>query len=126
MKKTSIALALALLGGCYSSELAADKSTIANLGKQDMACGSNKADVVYYGIRGTDIPPTSPCFGEKAQALAVVECAGKRKAYWKYADGNWEARPGEVTNVDANGIEIAVAGADTASGSIGAAARCAR
>ena len=124
--KTSIAVAFVLLAGCATSKVAADKSTIAKLGGEDLACGTAKADVVYYGLRGADIPVTSPCFGEKAQALAVVECAGKRKAYWKYAEGNWEARPGEVTTVDANGIEISLAAADTASGSIDAVARCAR
>ena len=124
--KNCIAFALVVLGGCATSKVATDKSTIAKLAGQDMACGTASAEVVYYGLRGADIPATSPCFGEKAQALAVVECAGKRRAYWKYADQNWEARPGEVTAVDANGIEIAVAGADTSSGSIDAVARCAR
>jgi hypothetical protein len=124
MMKTSYAFAFALvaLGGCATNTVAADKSTISTLAAQDLACGTEKAEVVYYGLRGADIPASSPCFGDKGQALAVVECGGKRRAYWRYADGNWEARPGEVTAVDADGIEISLSG----SGSIGTSARCAR
>src|SRR6185436_7457546 len=124
--RTSIAVMLVFVGGCATSKLAADKSKVAALGGQDLACGAAKAEVVYYGLRGDDIAATSPCFGEKAQALAVVECAGKRKAYWRTASGTWEARPGEVTAVDANGIEISLAGAENSSGAVAAAARCGR
>jgi hypothetical protein len=123
--RTLIVAGLVFLGGCFSSKVGADHSTLAKQGSQDLACGTAKAEVVYYGLRGADIPPTSPCFGETAQALAVVECAGKRQAYWKNA-GVWTARQGEVTAVDANGIEIALAGAENTSGSVGATARCAR
>lgn len=123
--KTSIACVLVLLAGCATDTIAADKSVLSKQASPELACGTAKADVVYYGLRGADIPASSPCFGDKAQALAVVECAGKRKAYWKTA-GRWEARPGEVTAVDANGIEISLTGAENASGSVGAAARCAR
>jgi hypothetical protein len=123
--KTSIttAIALVFLGGCATSQVAADKSRIATLGGQDLGCGNATPEVVYYGTRGADIPATSPCFGEKGQALAVVECAGKRRAYWKYADGNWEATPGQVTAVDDRGIEITLA---SASGAVEATARCSR
>lgn len=129
MLKTPIAVVLVSfvwLGGCATSKVAADKAAVAKFASPELACGTEKTEVVYYGIRGEDIPASSPCFGEKAQALAVVECAGKRRAYWKHADGTWEARPGEVTAVDADGIEIALAGADTSSGTIAASARCSR
>jgi hypothetical protein len=126
LKTFTLALAVALAGGCATSKVASDKATISKLASGDLACGTDKAEVVYYGLRGADVPASSPCFGEKAQALAVVECGGKRRAYWKYADGNWEARPGEVTAVDAEGIEISLGGADNESGSVAAAARCSR
>src|SRR5262249_26341483 len=120
-----IPAALLLLVGCATSKIATDKSAVSKLGSQELACGPAKAEVVYYGLRGADIPASSPCFGDKAEALAVVECAGKRKAYWTTA-GRWEARAGEVTNVDASGIEISVPGAENSSGSIAATARCGR
>jgi hypothetical protein len=125
MMKTSFALvALVFLGGCTKNWVREDKTHIAILGGQDMACGETKSEVVYYGLRGEDVQASSPCFGDKAKALAVVECAGKRKAYWKYADGNWEAVKGEVTAVDASGIEIALYSSD--SGAVQASARCSR
>src|SRR5688572_20844827 len=123
MMKTSFALlVLVFLGGCTKNWVKEDRARIAELAGPDMACGTAKAEVVYYGLRGADTPASSPCFGDKAQALAVVECAGKRKAYWKYADGNWEPMPGTVTNVDASGVEVALAGTENASGSVAASA----
>lgn len=116
---------LVLLGGCAKNFIKDDKTALSKQGSQDLTCGSAKAEVVYYGLRGADVPASSPCFGESAQALAVVECAGKRKAYWKNA-GHWEARPGEITSVDATGIEISLSDSQNTSGSVAATARCAR
>lgn len=122
--RTPIAFLFVLLGGCATTNwVAADKSTIAKLGGQELACG--KAEVVYYGIRGADVPASSPCFGESAQALAVAQCGDKRKAYWK-TGGKWAARTGEVTAVDETGIEITLASSENAAGSMSAVARCAR
>jgi hypothetical protein len=123
--KPSIAFVLVVLGGCFSSKLGADKSAVLKMGSQDLACGTDKADVVFYGLRGDDTPTNSPCFGEKAEAVAVVECAGKRKAYWRIGKF-WEPRPGEVKSVDANGFELALAEHQNDSGSIELAARCTR
>jgi hypothetical protein len=120
--RTSIAIALLVLGGCATSKVAADKSKISTLAAQDLACGSDKAEVVYYGLRGEDVRESSPCFGERGEALAVVECGGKRRAYWRYADGNWEATPGTVTSVTESGVELTMGG----SGAVQAVARCSR
>jgi hypothetical protein len=125
--KTSFALvALVLLGGCTKNWVKADREHIVGLAAPDMQCGTSKAEVVYQGLRGPDVPASSPCFGEKATQLAVVECAGKHKAYWKYPDGNWEAVPGTVNSVDASGVEISLGAASNESGGVSATARCAR
>ena len=113
-----------LLGGCATKNfIVADKSAISKMGGQDLACG--KAEVVYYGIRGADVPASSPCFGESAEALAVAQCGDKLKAYWK-TGGKWAPRSGEVTSVDETGIEITLGSAENTTGAMSAVARCSR
>jgi hypothetical protein len=121
--RSLIVMAL-FLGGCSAGKLAADRDTIRAQGSQDLGC-TNKAELVYYGLRGQDIQGASACFGPTADALAVVECDGKRRAYWRQ-NGAWSAREGEVTKVDESGIEISLPGAENASGSVSAVARCGR
>jgi hypothetical protein len=125
MKTFITAMVLVLAGGCYHSKVDADRSTLAKVGGQELACGTAKPAVVFYGLRGADNAAVSPCFGDKAEALGVVECGGKRKAYWKTA-GQWAVRPGEVTSADEHNVEISLAGTENASGSVEAVARCSR
>src|SRR5688500_5731374 len=121
--KTFMIVSVVLLGGCYHSKMDADRSTLAKLGGQELAC--EKPVVVFYGLRGGDNASNTPCFGDTADALGVVECAGKYKAYWRTA-GKWEARPGTVTSATDNQVEISLAGSENTSGAIEAVARCTR
>lgn len=111
------------VGACGAGKLAADQSTVRAKASQELSC-STEPKLVYYGLRGKDIAASSACFGQTADALAVVECGDRRKAYWRNA-GNWEARPGEVTAVHPDHVEITLPeGAENASGSVSAVARC--
>ena len=124
MKTSLIAMTLVFLGGCYSSKVDADRSTLAKQGAQELACTA-KPTVVFYGLRGADNVANTPCFGDKADGLGVVECGGTYKAYWRIA-GKWEARPGKVTSATDNQVEISLAGTENSSGAVEAVARCTR
>lgn len=124
MKTLSLGLMVVILGGCFHSTLEADRSAVSKLASADMACGSNKANVVFYALRGGDNAANTPCFGDKAEAMAVVECGGNKKAYWRGKAAAWEARPGTVTSADANVVEISLMNAENTSGAVDAVARC--
>ncbi len=123
--KTFIAIAsvvgAAVLGaGCGATKVAASQETLRAQASQEFACGGAGAKVVYYGLRSADIQGDSPCFGPTADKLAVVECGQQRRAYWGFGD-RWEARPGSVTAVEADHVEIS---AGEGGGAGDAVARC--
>jgi hypothetical protein len=117
-------LALAILAlalpACGPTQVQASRETLRLQAGQELACPD--AQVVYYGLRGKDIGGDSACFGPTADKLAVVQCgqAQQRRAYWGFGD-RWEPRPGEVTAVEADHVEISLAQGGS---SLEAVARC--
>ena len=93
-------------GGCGPTHVQASQETLRVQAAQELAC--TDANVVYYGLRGADIQGDSACFGPTADKLAVVVCGPNRRAYWGFGD-RWEPRPGEVTAVEADHVEISLA-----------------
>jgi len=117
--KTFIAIAsIVVAAGCGATVVEKSQETLRAQAKGD--CGGADAKVVYYGLRGASDTGESACFGPTADKLAVVDCAGQRKAYWGFGD-RWEARPGTVTAVEADHVEISFASSGSA---VEAVARC--
>jgi hypothetical protein len=120
--RTSIAIGLLVVGaGCAPTMVVKSQDTLRAQASQELACNDAAgAKVVYYGLRGDGIQGDSACFGPTADKLAVVECGATRRAYWGFGD-RWEARPEQVTAVDTDHVEIALA---QGGGGVEAVARC--
>ena len=120
--KTFIAIASVVFAatGCGATLVEKSQNTLRAQATQELACGANPANVVYYGLRGDSNTGDSACFGPTADKLAVVECGGNRKAYWGFGD-RWEARPEAVTAVAADHVEISMG---QPGGAVEAVARC--
>jgi len=110
-----------MLAGCGATKVAASKDAVKAYATKDLACAGAPANVVYYGLRDAGVAADSACFGPTADKLAVVECGQQRRAYWGFGD-RWEARPGEVTKVEADRVEITLP--SEGSGAVSAVARC--
>ena len=119
--RTLVVLSALIVGaGCGPGLVDASQQRLRTQASQELACSGAEPKVVYYGLRGKDIQGDSACFGPTADKLAVVECGQQRRAYWGFGD-RWEQRPGEVTSVEADRVEISIAQGGS---SVEAVARC--
>jgi hypothetical protein len=121
MMKSCFAFAFVLAAGCGATKVGKSQETLRAQAVKDLACGAESAKVVYYGLRDKSVAANSACFGDTADKLAVVECGTTRRAYWGFGD-RWEVRPGEVTAVEGNQVEITLP--SEGSGAVAAVARC--
>jgi hypothetical protein len=103
----SVVCAAALVAGCGATKVVASQESLLKQASQELACGNGEAKVVYYGLRSTEIQGDSACFGPTADKLGVVECGPQRRAYWGFGD-RWEARPGSVTAVEPDHVELSM------------------